>query len=371
MPRKQKTEEPQPKTECSALMRHIITFLAILGIVLFLWLVWRLKSVVVLILISVVLATGLAPAVLWVEKVSLPRGWRVPRSFAILIVYAIAVMVLLGAITLIVVPVVRETIQFSQNLPEYIEAVQVWLGDLQARYQRLPDLPELMTRAQSQLGTAGRYVLGSVGPVFGFFGGVLSTLTVFVITYFLLAARESIRKGFLSLVPPRQVEKTDQTLQKMGQTMGGWLRGQLVLAGIVGGSTAIAMLILGVPYPYVIAVVGAIAELVPMAGPLVAAVPAVLLTLGGPLWKLIVALIFFIALSVIEGNIIGPKVMQKSVGLTPLLTIIALLVGASLLGIVGALLAIPIAAAFQVLFTEVIAPSIRRLEGRGEDDEQS
>lgn len=364
MARKPKNEDPEPASERSPLARNVLTFLAILGILFALWLIWRLKPVVVLVLISVVFATGLAPAVLWVQGIRLPWGWRLPRSASILIVYIVSIIVLLGAISLIVVPVVQEVIQFSANLPEYIDAARDWFTDLQARYPRLPDLPEIIDQAQAQLGAAARYILGPVGAVFGFFGSVLSVITVIVITYFLLATYENIRKGFLSLVPPMHEEKIDRTLSKMAQAMGGWLRGQLLLAGIVGGTTAIAMLLLGVPYPFVIAVVGAIAELVHMAGPLVAAVPAILLMITGPTWKLVLIVIFFIGLSVIEGNIIGPKVMHKSVGLTPLLTIIALLVGVSLLGIVGALLAIPLAAALQVLFSDIVAPALRNLEGR-------
>ena len=346
----------------SVLVGNILTFLAILGIVLFIWLIWCLKSVVILILISTVLATGLAPTVLWIEKLKLPGGIKINRSLAILIIYAAVVIVLLGVITLVVVPLVRESIQFSKSLPKYLSAAKVWLADIQAQYPRLPDLPELMTRAQSQLGNAGRYIIKSVGPVFGFFGGVISSLAVVVITYFLLATRERIREGFLSLVPPKYVKETDQVLHKMGQAMGGWLRGQLILAGIVGGSTALAMLLIGVPYPYVIAVIGAIAELVPMVGPVVAAVPAVLLLLGGPFWKIVATIAFFALLSAFDGYVITPKLMQKSVGLSPLLTIIALMVGVSLLGVVGALLAVPLTAALQVLFTDVIAPAIKRLE---------
>lgn len=354
----------KPKADRSAVLTAVLAFLAILGIALGLWLLVRLHSIVVLLLISIVFATGLAPGVVWLERKKIRRR-NIPRALAILLVFVLAAIIALGALTLIVVPVVREAIQFAENAPQYLTAVQDWLGDLHARYAWIPDYAGLVDRAQRQLGSVGNYLLASAPAAFGFFGSVLSVVTVIVLTFYLLSGFEGIKKTFIALLPRDQEKKANTVLSNMASTMGGWLRGQLLLAGIVGTSTALAMLLIGVPYPFVIAVIGAIGELVPMVGPFAAAIPAIIiLAVQGNTVGLILALVFFTILANVEGNYLAPKIMQKQVGLSPLTTLIALLAGASLLGLVGALLAVPLAAGLRVLFLEVVTPAVRKSVGR-------
>lgn len=358
------TGSPRTGGEELSIARGLLTFVAILGVVLALWLIVRLQTLVVLVLISSVLAAGLAPAVAWIQGLRLPRGSRIPRTAAILLVYAAAGAALLGATAVIVVPVVQESIRFSQNLPEYLTSLEQWLERTHRHYPWAPDYPGLVSKAQSQLAGAGRYVVGSAPAVFGFLGSVVSGFSVLVITFYILSSYETMRDGFLAVVPPKHADKARHTAGKMARAMGGWLRGQLMLAGTMGLAAGVAAFVFGVPYPFVIGVVAAVGDLIPMVGPVAAAVPAVLLTIGGPVWKPIALVVVFALLAQAEGNYLAPRIMQKHVGLSPLVTITALLAGASLLGIVGALLAIPVAAALQVLFVEVIAPAIR---GSGEE----
>jgi len=360
MPTKQREpQQPEFAATQSSLGRNILTALSLIGILLTLWLIVLLKPVVLLVLISTVFATGLAPVVARFEKIRLLGKYNFPRVGAILVTYVLALVIVLGAATLVVVPVVQESVKFSRNLPDYIASAKEWLADMHQKYPQVPDYAGLLDKARSQLDDAGRYVLANVGTAFGVFGGIISVVSVLVITFYMLLSYESIRDGFLSMMPARHKRKISTTLSKMAAAMGGWLRAQLILAGIIGVVTAFAMFILGVPYFAVIAVVGAVGELVPMVGPFAAAIPAVLITLFGPVWKLIACVIFFALLAQVEGNVLAPRIMQKQVGLSPLVTIIALLAGATLLGVVGALLAIPIADALQVLFVEAIAPAIR------------
>lgn len=350
--------------------RGVLTALAVLGILLAVWVIVLLKPVVIILLISIVLATGLAPLIVRLEKRRVSKGHYLPRGMAILIIYIAALLVLAGAATVVVVPVVRESIKFSQNLPEYIQATKDWLADMHQRHPYVPDYAGIIDRARSQLDDAGKYALSSVGAAFGVFGGVISVISVLVVTFYLLSTYEGIRKSFLSMVPPEHEKKIGETLTKMAAAMGGWLRGQLALAGIVGAITAAGMLILGVDYPFVIAVVGAIGELVPMLGPVAAAVPAVLISLFlEPTWKLVVCVLFFGALAQFENIYLAPRVMKSHVGLSPIVTILSLLAGGTLFGVVGALLAVPFAAALQVLFVEIVAPAIRASNGRRDKKE--
>jgi predicted PurR-regulated permease PerM len=360
MPNKQiEPQQPEFAASQASLGRNILTALSLVGILLALWLIVLLKPLVLLVLISAVFATGLAPLVARLERTSLLGKYHLPRVGAILITYIIALAIVLGAATLVLVPVVQESVKLSRNLPDYIESAKKWLAAMHHRYPQVPDYAGLLDKARSQLDNAGRYILANVGTAFGVFGGIISVISVLVITFYMLLSYENTRDEFLSLLPARHKQTVSATLSKMAAAMGGWLRAQLILAGIVGVVTALAMFVLGVPYFAVIAVVGAVGELVPMVGPFAAAVPAVLITLFGPVWKLIACVVFFALLAQVESNVLAPRIMQRQVGLSPLVTIIALLAGAILLGIVGALLAIPIAAALRVLFIEIIGPAIR------------
>lgn len=362
MPTKQTEKRRDGEPRPSSAAHGVLIALIVIGVLLALWLVVLLKPVVMLVLISAVLAAGLAPMVARLEKLRV-RGRPVRRTLAILITYILAAVVLLGAVVAVVVPLVQESIKFSRYLPGYLDATKDWLADIHRRYPSVPDYAGLLDRARSQLGEIGKYALSSVGAAFGVFGGVVSVISVIVMTAYMLSSHEDIRRSLLSLVPPRHEQQAAETMGKMSATLGGWLRGQLILAAIIGVASGLATWALGVRYPFVVGVVGAIAELVPMLGPFAAAVPAVLLLLFAPIWKLVVAVVFFAVLAQVEGNYLSPWIMRKQVGLSPLVTIIALLAGVTLLGVVGALLAVPIAAALQVLFVEVIAPAIRTSHG--------
>jgi len=343
----------------------VLGFLAILGILFVLWLIVRLEAIVVLILISIVLACGLGPGVAWLERIRLRGDRHIPRGIAILLIFIFAAIIALGAAALIVVPVVQEAVDFSGHAPQYAAAFKGWLTDLHQRFTWIPDYAGLLDRAREQLGGAGKVLLSSIPAAFGFFGGVISVLTVLVLTFYLLSTYEGIRESFMLMIPVNREEHARGVLSRMAGTIGAWLRGQLLLAGIIGFVTALGMLLIGVPYPFVIAVVGAIGELVPMVGPFAAAIPAIIITIAsGDITRLAISLVFFILLANVEGNVLAPKIMQRQVGLSPLSTILALITGASLMGIVGALLAIPLAAALRVLFNEVIAPAVRRSTGR-------
>lgn len=339
--------------------KHVLSFLAILSVVLALWLMVRLKALVVLGLIAVVLAAGLAPAVLWIEKRRLPGGRHLPRVVAILIVYIAAFVVVSGMFTLVLVPLIQQAIEFSKNVPDYLNAAERWLGQVHSRYPQVPDYAHVIAKAQAQLSRAGGYITGSVGAVFGFFGGVASAFTVAVLTFYLLLSFEEIRKNFLELIAKDARRKAQQTMSKMAAAMGGWLRGMILLSAIVGTSVAVVMLALGVPYAYVIGIAAAIGEPIPMFGPLMAALLGILIAAFGPVWKLAVVIAFFVALAIVESNILAPKIMQKQVGLSPLTTILALAGGAALLGLVGAVLAVPIAAALRVLYFEAVVPAVK------------
>lgn len=336
--------------------RVTVATLVVIGILLGIWLLIKLQALVVLVLIAVVFATGIAPLVERMER------HRIPRASAIILVYLIAFLILSGIGAFLGTIIVNQSIAFSHNFPDLMRSGEKLITNLQAHYKWLPNLSHILQDAPRQLGQLGSQVVRSVPQIFGFLGSLVSFISIIVINFYILMAREELRNSFLGLIPESERDLAAKMFCEMGQRMGGWLRGQILLALIVGVSVTIGLAILQIPYAGLIGLVAALAELIPMVGPAVAAIPTVLITLiAGHPWQLISSLIFFTLLSQVDSNYLTPRIMQKQVGLSPLTTILALLAGATLMGAVGALLAIPLAAAVQVLFETLIYPAIQQM----------
>lgn len=173
--------------------------------------------------------------------------------------------------------------------------------------------------------------------------------------------------AFLALVPPQHQTAVEETTSEALQTVGGWLRGQTILVSSMFVIITLTMMLLGISNPLLIGVVGALGELVPMVGPIAAAVIAVPVAfLSMPLWVGIVTVVFFVVLAILEGNFIVPKVMEKSVDLSPFFTVLVVIAGATLYGVIGALLAVPLAAAARIYLKRLVIPAIQKTSGRSD-----
>lgn len=192
---------------------------------------------------------------------------------------------------------------------------------------------------------------------------VAEILLVFAFSAYLIVAGPALHRFMLSLLPDARRERAAAVLQEMGSTMGGYVRAEVITATIVGTITYVALLIIGVDYPLVLALIAALGELVPIAGPIISAVPALAVAFLDPPTQGLIVLGFFVALQQLESSILLPLIMRKQADIPPLLTLFALTAGATLGGIFGALLAIPLAGALRVLVLRVVAPEIRGWTG--------
>jgi predicted PurR-regulated permease PerM len=197
-------------------------------------------------------------------------------------------------------------------------------------------------------------VAAVTGVAFRVFGAVVSAVTVLILSLYMLVEGPTIRRSFLKLFPASTHHRLDGVLQAIGLKFGGWLRGQLFLGLIVGVAVGGGTWAIGLPYPFLLGLAAGVTELIPMVGPILGAIPAVIVALFEPWWRLLAVIALFVVIQQAENHVLVPRVMKVSVGLSPLLTIIAILVGAKLMGILGALLAVPVAAALQVIVGEVL-----------------
>jgi predicted PurR-regulated permease PerM len=197
---------------------------------------------------------------------------------------------------------------------------------------------------------------------------IISVITVLSLTFFWMVGREPMQRFGLALLPADQRAGVREAWNVAESRLGQWVRGQLLLMTTVGAASAIAYFVLGLENALVLGVIAGVAEIIPIVGPAIGAIPALVsaLVTGGPELALLVAGVY-VVIQVLEGNVLVPMVMKNAVGLPPYLVIVSLLVGASVAGLVGALLAVPVAATIVVILERVQARDERVLLHGSED----
>lgn len=318
------------------------------------WALYEIREVLLLLYVSGLLAVGFSPLVRAIERQRLVRvGTRLPRWFAILVLY----LAILGLVTLVLLvtipPLVRQVEALANDLPAVVDRLQRWLL-ASGIIDREITWREAVEKAP---GTGG----GTLGPVLsavsGFVGGVVGIVTVLILTFYVLIETESLFATLLRLFPVERRVHLAAVAREITIKVSAWLVGQLVLALSIGVTAALGLWLLGVPYFFVLALIAALGEFIPIVGPILAAVPAVLVAFTvSPMTALAVAL-FYLVQQQVENHVLVPKLMSHQVGLSAVAVIVSLLVGGSLLGVVGVILAIPTAAIVQVLIQELTTPS--------------
>ena len=328
------------------------------------WLVSQTLQVLILLLISIILAVALRPTVDRIDMIRVPGTRRtIPRALAILIIYLAVAAILVGIGFLVIPPIVSEVQNLIANLPGYLQSLDEALQGLK-RFPFMPDLAGLQNQLISQLAGSLSQAVSVLLFAVNVVVSVLSIGIVLVFTFFLIFDADLIFDHFISLLSPSRREQARSMAGIMGRKIEGWLKGTLLLALIIGLATTGGMWALGMPYPYLLGLAAGLFELVPIIGPYLGAAPAGAVALfTQPLWKFIAVVVFFFMIQQIENNILAPHIFGQQAELPPLLVILALLMGGALYGILGALLAVPIAAVIQVLWVDLVVPEIRSHTG--------
>jgi predicted PurR-regulated permease PerM len=339
---------PAPSNDPRALIRYGLVGLAVT--ILLLWVLYLVRGALLLIYVASLVAIGLSPLVAAIERRRpLGRG-RVPRWAAILAIYLSVIGVFVGLGMMIVPPLIAQARELWAALPDLAQQAQQWLID-----RGLLSRPITVTEAVQQTPVPGSDAVGAVLNALGsVVGGVFGLLTILIIAFYLLVESASIVRTFVRLFPRPERPRVEDACLRVAVKVSAWLAGQLLLAAIIGTTAAIGLSLMGVPYFFVLALIAAIGEMIPVVGPLLAAIPAIAVAFTvSPALALGVA-VFFILQQQFENHVLVPKVMERQVGVSAVVVILALLIGGSLLGIMGAILAVPTAAILQVLFEEIV-----------------
>lgn len=340
-----------------------LTPIALFMVLVSFWIFTRIEYVIVIVLFGLLLGTILE------GPVGIIQRRRVPRSAAIFMVYA-AIVGLLVLLVVAIIPVISDQADmFSNEIPGQLHTLEEeWRqssnpllsgagADLLGRGTEFLDNPD------SNVSVSPDTVQTFIPLLSGVTGALVAIVTTFVITFYYLMEKAFIRKLVIGQLDPRRQPRIDRIWQDVEDKVGGWMRGQLTLCMIIGVVATISYAILDIRFWPLLGLWAGITEIIPIVGPWIGGIPAVIVALTQGWEKALLVGIVILCMQGLENWVLVPRVMRGAVGLSPLTVFIAILAGTQFLGITGAILAIPIAAAIQVILTDYF--SSRQLERDG------
>jgi predicted PurR-regulated permease PerM len=307
-----------------------------------------LSQVLTLLVLSLFLALGLDPVVRWLQR----RGLR--RAYAVLGVFVGVLLVFAGIVAVVAPPVVAEAGQLATQAPDYAQDLlkNPTLRRLDDQYGVVDQVTERL-----QSGSLWTSVFGGVlGAGKAVLSGFFSAFTVLVLTMYFTASLPSVKSSVYRLVPRSRRERFTVIAEEISRRVGGYVIGQISIATINGLASFIMMTIVGVPYPAVLAVAVGVLGLIPMVGASLGALLVVTVAAFHSWPATIAVAAYYLIYQQVENYVIVPRVMKRTVAVPGAVTIIAALAGATLLGVLGALMAIPIAAGLLLIYAEVVLP---------------
>ena len=308
---------------------------------------YTVRTVLVQVIIALFVAVSLDPAVRWLIK----RG--VKRSIAVAAIFLITLAVLAGFIWSFAPSLVRQGTDLIAQIPDYVRQLpeeSKAYRDFANRYGLTEKLAQWATSLPGIIGG------GAIGFLSGLFSAVLNVLLVVVLTIYFMLDLPRLRRGVVRLLPRQQRPRAAQAINVVVDKVGGYMIGNLIISVFAGVSSFVCLIILDVPFALPLAFFVAIADLIPMLGATIGAAGCVLVALlSGNLWPdAVVVVIFFVLYQQLENYVIAPRVLRNTVDMSSVAVLLAALIGGSVLGIVGALMAIPIVAAGKVLMTPMV-----------------
>jgi len=313
------------------LRNQVVFSLVIIVIALF---VLKIKGILIAIFISYIIMAAFLP---FVDAL---RKRRVPRILSVVIPY----LIVFALFTSLVIPLIPFFASQIQSLfvifPRYLDQAARVLG-IQIDASRLGSF------FGSEIGLISQNAFALTSKVFG---GVFSTLTIFVVSFYLLLDHDRIKKYLVNLFPIQNQKGVLLITSQIEEKLGGWFRGQIILSLFIGVITWIGLTLLGIEFALPLALIAGILEIIPTIGPIISAIPAIIVALNTSFNSALIVTVFYFFVQTIENNLLVPRIMQKAVGLHPVAIIIGVIIGSELLGIVGALLAIPFISLLLILF---------------------
>ncbi|MFH1971712.1 MAG: AI-2E family transporter [Patescibacteria group bacterium] len=298
-----------------------------------LWFLFFIKDIIFAIFISILLMSIFNPLV------TRFTSWKIPRFIAVLITYILVLGVFGFSIAWIIPPLIEQTTNFVNNIPYFLNNLG-WAEFINSN---------ILNSFMSQIGA-----LPSQAVKFGVsvFSNIVSILSVLVLSFYFLLYRSKLNDQLAFIFGEDRKAQVGKIIDEVEIKLGSWARGEIILMFFIGLLTYIGLLILGIPFALPLAIIAGILEIVPVLGPNIAAIPAIVIGLTiSPLMALAVAALCFLVQQ-LENYLLVPKIMEKSVGVNPIVTLISLTIGYRMMGIVGIILSVPLFLTIKILLKE-------------------
>jgi predicted PurR-regulated permease PerM len=304
------------------------TIIFTIFLLIFLWILYQIRHIVFLLYISLIFTTAVSPVVAKLEKVKIPRG------IAVLLLYLLFIGGLSLTIASIVPVLVKQTSELLGDLPDYLdkigfEKLQIGPKDYADQLAKVP---------------------GSVFKIItATFSNILKVFAFLVINFYLLLERKNLKKHLRYFFAEEKQKKVERFVLDLEKKLGGWVRGEIILMFLVGLMSYLGLRLLDLDFALPLALIAGFLELIPNIGPTVSAIPAIIVGFASSPVIGLAVLALCILIQQLENNLITPKIIQHTVGLHPLVTLVALMIGLALGGIAGTLLAVPTLIFIRVL----------------------
>ena len=312
-------------------------------------LLYYIRNLALLLFLTYVLASGLNPIVTWLQERT-----KAARTVAILVVVGTVFTVIAGLLFVALQSLIGQTVTLIDQLPSLTQDLvdRLNLGN----YLDLNSQEDIVQKIQNVLGsptTNGAIQSQVLSLTSNLFSGILTLITLAAITFYQLSAPEKIKNFVVNIARPKDRPKAHEIMDRVERQLGQWLIGQMSLVIGLGIFSYIGFRLFGIPFALPLAILAGASDIVPVIGPVVAFIPLIIVALATlPLPLAIGVILYFLVIQQIEGNFFVPKVMERTVGLDAIVVIVAIMVGSQILGILGALLAIPISVILVILYNE-------------------
>jgi predicted PurR-regulated permease PerM len=332
---------PPSEMKFSELETSTRVILKVVLTVLILGFLWVIRDIITTLLLAVVLASAMEPMVQYFS------AKKIPRTVSVLTVYILFLGLIGVVIWLLVPPLISQFKTLEANLPQLTVELNSRFPNLSGLFGGA-NLPDTLKQLASSIGGES-----ALSRTVGVFDGLFTFITVLVVSLYLVAEQKGMRQFIHDVVPSHHQDFTINLIDKIQKKMGQWVLGQLILSLSIFAVTFIGLSLLHVKYALFLAMLAGLLEIVPYIGPILSAVPAVFFALIQSPTLAAAVVVLYILVQKAEGYILVPKIMQKTVGVSPLVVLIAILVGFKLGGILGLLLAVPLAGAITVVIEEL------------------
>jgi predicted PurR-regulated permease PerM len=337
------------------------TVLLIVAVASLVWLGAQLQKVLVQLTMAIILAAGMAPIVSGIERLAERRQWRFkpPRALVVLVLYLIGFVIFVAAGAAIARTVALEVSDLIRRLPGYFDRLVAWFNGLVLTFPMIQtalgsiDLSGQIEAIAGQLAGVLTQALVVAQYAVGLLGGALDVFLTLILALYLTADAYRVRRYVIGFLPRDREEQAWRASSHIGERLGGWVRGMLLLCAVIGVLTYLGLTAIGVPYAMLLALIAAVGEAVPMVGPIFATIPAVIVATAYNPTMGLATLLLYLVIQQLENNLLVPRIMSRAVELHPLAVMVALLAGSELMGVAGAVLAVPVTAALSVVVDEI------------------